>query len=84
MQIKNENSVCVHIRRGDYLTEVYKDRFLVCTDDYYKKALQLMRQKYPDAHFYIFSDSLGWVRDNMSILDSYNCTFIDNGGRMRC
>ncbi len=70
ISIDNE-SVCVHIRRGDYLNEEFNDRFLVCTPTYYEKAFQRMHSLYPNAKFYVFSDDLQWVENNMMFINEY-------------
>lgn len=54
-QIQNSESVCVHIRLGDYL----KDRnYQVCSREYYIKGMETVRDKYPNARFYVFSDDI--------------------------
>ena len=59
-QIKQTNSVSIHIRRGDYVKLGW-----VCNLDYYKNAITeiVKHEKYP--HFYIFSDDIPWVRENL-------------------
>ena len=60
------NSVSVHIRRGDYLNPENKAMFgNICTPAYYRKALEVMREKMPDVHFYIFSDDIPYVRKEL-------------------
>ncbi|MDO4302514.1 MAG: alpha-1,2-fucosyltransferase [Bacillota bacterium] len=53
-------SVSVHVRRGDYLnsSEVYGG---ICTGKYYQKAIELMREKYPQAVFFVFSNDPVWT-----------------------
>ena len=60
-QIDNNLSVSMHIRRGDYLTtgEVFGGN---CTDDYYKRGIVLIREKYPEAKFFVFSNDDEWTR----------------------
>lgn len=62
--MKNSNSVSVHIRRGDYLQvdEVYGG---ICTEEYYEKAMQKMREEMPDCHFFIFTNDVLWVKEHM-------------------
>lgn len=62
------NSVCVHIRRGDYVGTAYE----VCTIDYYLTAITEMKNIVPEAMFYIFSDDNEWVEQNF-ILDESFC-----------
>lgn len=68
--IKKYNSVCVHIRRGDYVGSFFE----VCTADYYLEAIKLMNKKVKNAHFYVFSDDINWAKDNLGL---NNVTYID-------
>lgn len=62
-QIMNtENSVSVHIRRGDYLKNPI---YGVCGEDYYRNAIKKMASQTSDAKFYVFSDDPEWCRDFM-------------------
>lgn len=60
-RIDQSLSVSLHIRRGDYLTssEIYGGN---CTDEYYKCAIDLIRRKYPEAEFFIFSNDEEWTK----------------------
>lgn len=55
-------AVSVHIRRGDYLDneEAYGN---ICTEAYYRKAIDLVRSQYPQAVFFFFSNEPLWVRE---------------------
>lgn len=56
-------SVSVHVRRGDYLNEENRAMFgNICTDAYYRKAMELIKEEVPDAHFYLFSDDASYVK----------------------
>lgn len=61
-KILESNACCVHIRRGDYTTIT---NHLVCTIDYYKEAMRLMKEKVSDVKFFIFSDDIEWVKENI-------------------
>lgn len=52
-EMKNCNSVSVHVRRGDY---VNNPDFDVLYKGYYKDAIKLILSIYSDAKFYFFSD----------------------------
>ncbi len=58
---KSQMPVSVHIRRGDYLEndEAYGG---ICTDAYYRKAIEMMEEKFPNTVFYIFSNDTGWAK----------------------
>lgn len=66
-QIGSVESVSVHIRRGDYLDAENQAMFGdICTEEYYAGAIREMKQIYPDAHFYVFSDDTDYVREKYS------------------
>ena len=46
----------------------------ICTIDYYKKAIDFLQNKEKDLYFYIFSDDMDWVKNNISIS---NALYID-------
>ena len=57
-------SISVHVRRGDYLNEENKAMFgNICTDAYYRKAMEIIKEEVPDAHFYLFSDDVTYVKE---------------------
>ncbi|MCR4901975.1 MAG: alpha-1,2-fucosyltransferase [Butyrivibrio sp.] len=61
--IDNTESVSVHIRRGDYLNPgTIENHGGICTDKYYKDAIELMLEKKKDAQFYFFSNDIEWVK----------------------
>ncbi len=59
------NSVSVHIRRGDYVTD-NKTSLKPCSPDYYKKALDKIRHKISDPSFFVFSDDMEWVKQKLN------------------
>lgn len=72
-QIKSTNSVSLHVRRGDYLK--YEEAHGLCSLEYYKKAIEYIIKKFPDVHFFMFSDDIDWVVENLKI--SYPYTIVD-------
>jgi hypothetical protein len=65
-QIRQSNSVCVHVRRGDYLLPRAFDHHGVCSEDYYRCAIHLIEQRVSDPRFFVFSDDLDWCRGRFS------------------
>lgn len=66
-QMRTEQSVSVHIRRGDYINDQRaSSNFVTCDKVYYDKAIAMMRKKVQNPVFYIFSEDLEWVKDNLS------------------
>lgn len=63
-KIQSCNSVSVHIRRGDYVTNK-QDVYYICGQDYYQKAINYINVRVDNPVYYIFSDDIGWVKDNL-------------------
>ena len=63
-QIQNDNaSVSIHIRRGDYLSKKFINQYgNICTDEYYDKAIDYIKTKVSNPHFYIFTNDLEWTK----------------------
>ncbi len=61
-QIQGCESVSVHVRRGDYLEkeEIYGG---ICTEAYYKSAIEYMQRKRKESRFFLFSNDPEWVRE---------------------
>jgi hypothetical protein len=67
-----DNSVSLHVRRGDYLK--FPDIHPTLSMDYYKKALKYIDNQVRITNIYVLSDDLGWCRDNF---DDRRITFAD-------
>ncbi len=66
-KIKNIESVSIHIRRGDYTNKHTVDKHGLCSKEYYDQAISYIQKKYSDAYFFIFSDDIAWVKDNLDL-----------------
>jgi hypothetical protein len=51
-----KDSVCLHIRRGDYISKKGKKKYLTLDENYYRKAIYIMKQKLQNPFFFVFSD----------------------------
>ncbi len=59
-----ENSVSIHIRRSDYLSEQNRNVYgNICTEQYYKNAVDYVEECIEKPKYYIFSDDLEWARN---------------------
>ena len=56
-QLSTENSVSLHIRRGDYIN---LPNFNICGESYYKNAISYIEENVRSPKFYIFSDDPEW------------------------
>ncbi len=67
-QIKKQNAICLHVRRGDYANNPKTTAAHgLCSLEYYKSAIQYVINKVDQPCFYIFSDDPTWVRENIKI-----------------
>ncbi len=73
-KIKNENSVCLNIRRKEFASNLYINQFTGL--DYINNAVELMTLKLDNPHFFIFSDELSWVKQNLKIPHQH--TFVED------
>ena len=61
-QIECCESVSIHVRRTDYLDMEHIKVHNLCSEKYYKNAIKLVREKHPNAVFFIFTDDKSWCR----------------------
>jgi len=79
-KMKNENSICIHIRRGDYTNSTWSAKLLVCNFEYYKKAIELIVSCLKEPIFYIFSNNsedIQWIKNNYRFNNSLKINYID-------
>ncbi len=70
--INNYNSVSIHIRRWDYVTNPKANNVhWTCSLAYYQKAIEVIKTKINNPVFFIFSDDIKWVKDNLKIEKAY-------------
>ncbi|WP_439489756.1 alpha-1,2-fucosyltransferase [Algoriphagus sp.] len=75
-EIRLNNSVAVHIRRGDYTKEEWRHSHMVFKNlSYYYNAIELFSDKMDSPIFYFFSDDVDWVKSNFK---GQNFRFIDH------
>lgn len=79
-EIEKTNSVSIHVRRGDFLNADNINLFGdVCTKEYFVKAITEIESKINNPHFFIFSNDLEWVKDNLNL---NNVTYVSwNSGK---
>jgi hypothetical protein len=55
-----------YVRRGDYVSNTSTNAYHgVCSLDYYRAAIQRMRERLVAPHLFVFSDDHAWARDNL-------------------
>ncbi len=60
-------TVSLHIRRGDYLNNINKEIHGVCSMDYYHNCMQVIDEKFVQVQYFVFSDDISWVKENLKI-----------------
>lgn len=66
-----QNSISIHIRRGDYISNKSTNFFHgTCNLDYYERAIDYIKEKVESPTFFIFSDDIEWVKKNLKIDNS--------------
>ncbi|MDD5569678.1 MAG: alpha-1,2-fucosyltransferase [Bacteroidales bacterium] len=76
-EIKGNNSVSIHIRRGDYINKpVVSMDFNICDTDYYLRSVDYISKQITNPVFYVFSDDISWVKENFKI--PYPMKFVDS------
>ncbi len=66
-RMENGESLCLHVRRGDYVKNpVVTETMGVLGADYYTRAFGALREKTDISHVYVFSDDTEWCRANLS------------------
>jgi hypothetical protein len=81
-KIQSHNSVSVHIRRGDYISDpLNKKIFVTLPVVYYKQAVEYICDHNSNVKFYIFSDDLPWAYQNLELPSSSEFVYIDDNNR---
>ena len=70
LKIKASNSVSIHVRRGDYVNNPETLSYHgICDISYYKKAIEIIKDRVSTPTFFIFTDDPEWVKQNFSLSD---------------
>ncbi len=65
-QVKNSNSVSLHVRRGDYVKFENMKKIVGDTDlSYYAGAVSYVAKLVSEPRFFVFSDDIAWCRENL-------------------
>lgn len=76
-EIDNTNSVGIHVRRTDYLTnKTILTYFPAIRENYYSDAISMLNEKQRDLNYFCFSDDIEWCKSYFSHLP---ITFIETG-----
>ena len=64
--IEGSNSVCISIRRGDYVSNAeFNKIYNLCDIQYFTAAVQKIKEVIDNPVFILFSDDIDWARNNL-------------------
>jgi hypothetical protein len=67
-EIQSNNSVSVHVRRGDYVKNPSVTKYHgICSISYYKTAIETIKNRTTNPVLYFFSDDPKWVSENFDL-----------------
>ncbi len=76
-EVAQTQSVSLHVRRGDYVSDAKTGQVMdVCSLEYYRKAICYVAEHIVKPVFYVFSDDITWVKENLSV--SYPCVYVEH------
>jgi Glycosyl transferase family 11 len=74
--ILESNSVSLHIRRGDYISDKNANAFHgILPLDYYYRGITYLNKKYKNLKVFVFSDDIPWAKENLKLLN--DCVFVN-------
>ncbi|MFA6222152.1 MAG: alpha-1,2-fucosyltransferase [Desulfomonilaceae bacterium] len=74
-----QQSVSLHIRRGDYVSDPTTYNFHgLCPISYYLEAANRIAREIDDPHFYVFSDDKEWIQQYLKL--DWRCTYVTHNG----
>lgn len=62
IEIEGNNSLCLHVRRGDYVGNINHE---IIGKEYYEKGLKKIKNLTKIDKIYVFSDDIKWCEDNI-------------------
>ncbi len=71
----DENSVALHVRRGDFVTLGW-----AIDNSVYRAMMEDMRKEIPHPEFFVFSDDIEWVKENaaeVGLLPTDGITYVE-------
>ncbi|MDD4153827.1 MAG: alpha-1,2-fucosyltransferase [Bacilli bacterium] len=74
--INSGPSAFVGFRKGDYTAKKALKKFGIITESFYLRAMSYIQSKIPDVTFYVFSNDIEWVKNNVN-LSNFHVVYID-------
>jgi hypothetical protein len=70
-EIDSEKSICVGVRRGDFISDQNRSYCDVCEPVYYENGVKIIRDSdlQKDWKIYVFTDDVAWAHENLNLGD---------------
>jgi Glycosyl transferase family 11 len=76
-EIRDSNSICLQVRRGDYVSNPETSQFHGVKEiDYFDDAISHISRTIEDMRIYVFSDDIHWCMENIKF--KFSTTFIEH------
>ncbi|MDB5248664.1 MAG: alpha,2-fucosyltransferase [Segetibacter sp.] len=75
-ELRQNNSVSIHIRRGDFTSKKNIEIHGIISMEFYRNAIAEISSRSPSPHLYVFSDDIAWVKENLQT--QFPITFVSN------
>ena len=76
-RIGTSNSVCIHVRRGDYVSDPRTNAWHgTCDPLYYTQAMEIIASRVSKPQIFVFSDEIAWVKENITF--PYPTEYVDH------
>jgi hypothetical protein len=80
-QINQVNAVSLHVRRGDYASNSRTTATHgLCSLEYYSNAIKYVAERIEEPVFFIFSDDVEWVKENLKM--KLPCRYVEHNQGM--
>lgn len=80
--IKASESISIHVRRGDYVSNKFANKEHGLTPiDYYQRSIDYINQKVKNPKYFVFSDDLEWCKKSLKLSNS--TVYADGNGSSR-
>jgi hypothetical protein len=66
-RMERQDSICLHVRRGDYVSNPVVRKFHgFCSEDYYRRAVEQLAAQLQSPQLFVFSDDMPWVKQHLA------------------
>lgn len=78
-RITSTDSISIHIRRGDYVSNPKANSLHgVCDIEYYQKAITMVLPRTMNPTFFVFADDIEWAKNNLAL--EHDTVFVSGAG----